>query len=87
MASDDIRNYDPDTGMLYRWEMPDSPRGFVVEIENDDDGPILCGCVTGPGFTKPAGFLYPAEARWLAENMPSMLASIEAYELQQGATS
>lgn len=88
MASDDIRNYDPDTGMRYRWEMPDSERGFVVEIDNDDTGPILCGCLCGPGYSRPAPFLYPDEARWLAEHMPEMLAAIEAYELRaKGASS
>lgn len=73
----------PDTGMLYRWQMPDSRRGLVVEIE-DDDGPIVFACVTGGRATRtqPAKHLNPDEARWLAQIMPSVLASIEAYELR-----
>lgn len=80
-SDENLRNYDPDTGMLYRWQMPDSRRGLVVEIE-DDGGPIVFACVTGPGYTQPSTHLNPDEARWFAQILPSVLASIEAYELQ-----
>ena len=79
--TENLRDYDPDTGMLYRWKMPNSRRGLVIEIE-DDGGPIVLACVTGPGYTRPAGHLNADEAKWLAQILPSVIASIEAYELQ-----
>lgn len=66
---------DDQTGIPYRWAMPDSDRRFHVEL--DDEGEVWlrtgeCWTVAVPQT------LRPEETRWLVRVWPSVMAAVEA---------
>lgn len=77
--NDDPRYYDADAGVQYRWDMPNSARHIVAEVDLDDD-PVLVVFHQGPGWTRHVAFLDAGEAKWLGETMPQILAAIEVYQ-------
>ena len=81
-ATDPLRAITPDycwdsaIGMPFRWEMPDSDRGFAVETDDDGDVYLTTGAVW---VSRYVATLSADEARWLRDVWPAVLQAVDAY--------
>ena len=83
--SHDPREWDADAGVQYRFEMPQSARHVVAEIDVDDE-PILVVFHDTIVGTRPVTYLDTTEAQWLAETMPQLLAALDVYQHRKDHT-
>ncbi|QAU07211.1 hypothetical protein HOV03_gp71 [Gordonia phage Asapag] len=75
-ALTDPRDWDDEIEAPFRWRMPDSARGFTVDVDEDGDVHLY----VGTGWTMQfAHGLFADEARWLRDVWPALLMTVDAY--------